>query len=1102
MSYQDEIAQLARRLRRFMPLPGAVAAAAYFLTLSRDTVPGVSAALSAAAAGLNPPTEASHPLFACASRLAAAPEIFSLPTRLNLFSALCGALSAMLFYHLVSRLVLFSACRDAGGGKQDGARRRRGAAPAESDAPPPASPLRTPRIYRVAVSSGLLAAALLIFSAPLWSAATHLDRGPFDLLLALSAISLFPITRTAWRTPRLLASATLFACGLLESPVFLLLLPAYALALLKVALATRRRLVLLGQLAFAGLAGLTIMLAAYRFNSESAAPLSGSELFAAFAHAAPSCLYWEAKAFFPASGWAVSLMQVGLAALLVLFGRKALFFARRRDTAVVLVLLALATLPGLLLLPVAPYCVFAPAGRLPVFAHAVLALGAAAAFASCLIALINDKRQPASEQPPSAAKKGAALDNNLSRVKLLAKCLIPALLLTALASPLRSYPSLRAGRGAFADAIARELLDQMKGRECLATNGALDNNLHLLAAARKQPLMLVSLRPGAALQEQARLQTVVAASPLFVDGIRLRLQNALSITPMRFLSEWLSVDTNAYRHILIDAAPDLWTAGGFRAMPEGLAFGGISANEKPDLAQLLAQNARFAARIAPLLSAGPHDPRSPFEPLRLSLCGRAGSIANELGVLLEELGEHQAAYQAYTNALSVDPKNVSAAINACALAVAKDLEPATHDQLKKRIKGLLSDRRVASLGLVGIVQRYGTVRHPAFYQQQALRWKSAGTEAVAASNMRKALDLVDQAGRASLVEKAYFYEQMGDAAKAEELYKAALADSASNRDAFLGLCRLALERREAAQAADWLQKASSAGAAPADLRAPAIDLALLKAELPVARKLLEEATQQQPESPRYWGQLAEVMVKQGDSLQVKQSLLPEMAKKLKPPFHYLVYSIRGTLLIQSGQSSVKDGRLDLLKSLSMNAAQPNVWNSVLTSDMVINNLSFTEADARSLLSLEPDHALANYLMGSVLLAKGKLQEAEDFFRRSLAKKPTASACNDLAEALRLLKRPQEAEAFARQALALDDGLFTAHDTLANALYDLGRLEEAASEARAACAADPGTPAHQLTLLRVLIRLGDAEAAKAHVQALDKAKIAIPSELRDQLRQMK
>lgn len=1096
------IIPFARRLRTLLPIPGLVAGALYAFTLSHGFTPGLSATLTAAAAGLTPPSGASHPLFAWAARLAASTGLFSLPVRLNLFSALCGALCAMLAYHLVSRLVLFSASKFADAELRTCNGRRRSSAATDDSPPAPAVRFRDSRLLRFAAWSGLLAAFFLALSAPMWSASTRLDRGPFDLLLALLSLSLFPTARTAWRTPRLMASVALFTCGLLETPVFLFLLPCYAFVLFQVCLASHRRFAALGQLALAGLCGLAVMLIAFRLNSQGGSALSGAELLGAFASAAPYCLYREARAFFPPSGWALPLLQIGLASVIVLFGRKALFHQRGRQTMIALSLLAVAVIPGLLLLPVAPHFVFLPYDHLPVFASAVFALGAAIAFAACLIILVPGSRpQPEQEAQPGKGK-ASKRPQPFGRISAFAKILIAALLLAALVFPLRSIPEVRASPGAFADAVARELLATLKGRPCLVTSGLLDNHLRLQALASERPPLIISLRAREMRREQARLCDALDTDPLFKGQNRMRLQNALDINPLRFVTEWLSMDTNAYASVLVEATPDLWTACGYSAIPEGLAFSGLRLGQKPDTARLVQENREFADRIAPLLSSGEHDRPGPHDALRLSLRLRMGVAANELGVLLEELNEPEAAYQAYSDALRIDPQNVSAAINACALATAKLLHPESHDPLKKRIKSMLSDRRSASRGLAGIVQRYGTVRHPAFYQQQAQLWTAAGTPVVAAAKVRKALDLAEQAGTSSLLQKAYLHEQLGDMAKAEAGYLASLENEQTKGDALLGLCRLALASRDAERADTWLRQAVAAGADPAALLTPTIDLALLQKDLPHARTLLTAATKQQPENPRYWGQLAEVMVKQGDALLVKQALLPEMQKALKARDQYLILSIRGILLIKMGPATVKEGRLELLKSLSLNAAQPNVWNAVLAADMIINNPAFMETDARSLLALEPDHALANCLLGSVLLAKDRLPEAEDAFRRSLAREPSTSACNDLAETLRLLKRPQEALPYARQALALDANLSAARDTLANILCDLGNVGEAAREAKQAVEADPRRPDYQHTLLRILIKQGDTDAARRQIQALDKAKTAIPDQLRDEFRKLK
>ena len=1095
MIYPPSILPLVKRLNVFLPIPGLVAAAVFLLTLSRGVTPGASAALAAAAAGLDPLSGASHPLFSCVARLAAWPDAFSMPVRLNLLSALCGTLCAMLFYRLIARLILSCACESEEGGRD----RKRSLVKAADVSPE--IMLHNTRVQRFAVWSGLLAAFLLVFSAPVWSASTRLDRGVFDLLLALVSFSLFPSFRNAWRTPRLVASTFVFVLGLLESAIFLLILPCYAFLLLKACLASHRRFVMLGWVVLAGVAGLIFMLAAYRLNSDGAASLSKLDLLSAFARAAPFCLYREAKSFFPHSGWALPLLQVGFASGLLLFGQKALFRQKRLETVIALSLLTITVAPGLLLLPVAPHFVFMPQGRLPVFSYAVLALGAAVAFAACLVVLAPDER-PQVEDASQSNKKRLKRGRQLKLVRLFARVLLPVLLLVALVSPLRSFPEMRASRGAFADDVARELLATLKGRTCLVTSGLLDDNLRLQALACQSPLVIISLGARNISREQERLRSVIDANPLFARLNRQRLQNALSISPLRLVAEWLNTDTNAISSVLIEATPDLWTACGYRAVPEGLAYGGLRPELKPDAANLIQANRSFIERTEPLLSLHQRGRRGPYDALRESLRLRVGFAANEWGVMLEELGVSDAAFQAYSDALRIDPQNVSAAINAYTLATAKQLYPETHDQLKKRVKSLFSDRGFSALGLAGIPQRYGTIRQPAFYLQQAQMWKATGVRSLATAKIRKALDLADQAGTATLIEKANYNEQLGDTARAKECYEASLKGEQNKPDALLGLCRLALAGRDVERAEKWLRQASDAGAEQAAVLTLTIDLALLKQDLPLARTLLTAATKDYPESARYWGQFAEVLVKQGDAVQVEQALLPQMQKALKPRDLYLVQAIRGTLLLKKGPSSVKEARLALLKALSMNAAQPNVWKSVLTADMVLNTPAFTEADARNLLGLDPEHALANYLLGSALLAKGKLPDAEDFFRRSLAKEPSANACNDLAETLRLLKKLQEAETFARRALTLDAGLVTAHDTLACILCDLGNFSEAAREAAKAIEADSRQASYQLTLLRILLKQGNSEAVRGQVRTLEQAKIVIPDDLRNEIRRLR
>ena len=222
MKYHPSVFGLSKRLWLYAPIPGVIAAAVYSLTLSRGVTPGAAAALTAAAVGLTPPSGEFHPFFAWIARAVASRDVFALPIRMGLFSTFCAVLSAVLFYRLVSRLILFSAFEGE----------RRSATVCDQsvwtdDALSPEEIRHNRRVFRIAVWGGLSAACALMSAAPTWTAATRPDHGFFDLLLALTSVSLLPILETNGRFSSLFASVFLFTLGTLESAAFLPLVPVY-----------------------------------------------------------------------------------------------------------------------------------------------------------------------------------------------------------------------------------------------------------------------------------------------------------------------------------------------------------------------------------------------------------------------------------------------------------------------------------------------------------------------------------------------------------------------------------------------------------------------------------------------------------------------------------------------------------------------------------------------------------------------------------------------------------------------------------------------------------------------------------------------------------
>jgi tetratricopeptide (TPR) repeat protein len=96
-----------------------------------------------------------------------------------------------------------------------------------------------------------------------------------------------------------------------------------------------------------------------------------------------------------------------------------------------------------------------------------------------------------------------------------------------------------------------------------------------------------------------------------------------------------------------------------------------------------------------------------------------------------------------------------------------------------------------------------------------------------------------------------------------------------------------------------------------------------------------------------------------------------------------------------------------------------------------------------------DNAAFRNSLGSVLLAIGRLDEAEAALRQAIAADPTnAQAHNNLGNALMKRGRPSDAVALYERAIALNAGYAEAQSNLGSAWHRLGRLDEAEQALRA------------------------------------------------------
>jgi tetratricopeptide (TPR) repeat protein len=1029
---------LATRIDRFLYIPFAFTAILFLVTFFHHTYPGHSATLVAEAARMTPSIPPTHSLFYTFSQAIASYNFLPLPTRLNLFAVLCGCISAMLFYRLVARTILFYAYdphedESQAEWSED-----------EVDSLPSFESIYksigefNQRLLSIAIKSSLAATLLLAMMAPFWLASLHLNESIFNLALMLIVLTLVPDRESPLEQLRFLGVMFLYTLGLFESILFLLLLPFIAKKAFNFYLRTNNRGLVILHTLFGSFGGVLISFALRPLPPDALyVPLLTS--LEQFLRAAASHHLAEVKMLLRIHGWLASFLQVAIPTAILFFGKTRMLEKWGSHTSLASLLLLCVAIPTLLCLPLSPFRVFQQVDYLPLVSATLFAATLAFVLAASLLFFVpkissaNFNKEvfaEGDETPPPPSKKPATF-------------FLIVLLLAAVVTPVCSLPYIKASKSRFADEIARSIINSLGERSWLITHGHLDDHLQIQAHDLKKTLHVVTLRQIENAKERLALQHLVETESTFQDLNRPRLLNALSIGTLRFVSEWFSSDSNCVRKVAVFATPDLWTACQIRAIPHGLIFTGSHPGESLDTQPLITNSITLATRLAPLLLS--KDEKSSPAPARLSarLRLKMGFSVNELGTILEGNNQATEAFEAYQRASQIDPDNISALLNAYAMAKGGIVKGKQAEILRQRLRHLLQNRAKTQLGLQGLFLNYGTIHQKAFYQTEAATWLSRGVQAIAAGKLAKSLDLSQQTGVKTLVEHAYYYSIAGKLEEAEACYLAALEQDAADFDALYGMTILQINRGDIPKAEEWLARATATKHEKnVTLLYPTILIAIQKGDKEKAERLLVEATKKYPKEERFWKLRANFMIKQGDFLLVRHRLLPEMEKALQDPDHYLIHIARGLLLKQQGSSYYRDARISLLKGLSRNASMAEIWNMVLELDMHIGNLELMESDLHHLLTLDPNHAQANYMKGSIQLARGNITSAEDFMRRSIERTPNALACNDLAEILRRKRKLEEAKALAHQAISLDPQLPNARATLAAILAD---MEKAKSE---------------------------------------------------------
>lgn len=1032
---------------------GFVAAVVYGLTLSRSVFPGESAYLMAVYSGVETLQLPAHPVWGAIVSWLSTLSLWTLPVRLNLFSAVCSVISVVLMYRLVSFLVYDTIKEEY----------------SVEYAP------------RVAVLSGATAALAFLFAVPVWQASTRLQYQSFDLLLVLVTANLLVSYALHRWLAFLVVAAFLYGVGIVEASVFIPFSPVL-IAFLVFVMWKR------GDLSLPRVAGLGVVavlgMGLYVFFAKRflATPASGMLGF----HGVMDVLVavWkdqllQLRSGLPRVGWLILLLMSVVPWLAAGFASfRALNNERSWSQYILHVTLTVLVVLGLTRVPISPWEIMKPSGRLPVYSYGMLAMVAGYLVAYWYLLMKVERPKRGFETSTLTKEVGDWLG------LLLTYPLVAIVLFSAIVN----FFECRGSRGAFADRCAKEILDRMGGRTWLVTDGTLDTHLQIMARQRGVELNLLCLQKDMSPFYLKSMAQLIEAKKLFPPAEMQRMKSTLDLGVLPFIQDWFAMDPQVEKKVAVFGVPDFWYTAGVTPVPDFLFFSGCRDIASLKGRPLLAEYTAFWDSMDKVLPRDKTPSADPTLGLRATLRRHMGFVANNLGVLLEDLGNDADAFAVYNKVRDrLDPDNISALFNRFEMARrGASVASANREMIERELNDFIKNLK-QKYPLWSLSRYYGYVRSPEIFARLGWGWALSGQTGAALAGVSRAINLLPSDQREGAMQAmAAIYSLADDRSKTEAVYQDIIKSDPNNRSAMLGLARLAVKEGAIEKAKSWLEKAAKSDDKRGALGVEWAVIHLMNNDIPRARLALQEATDLQPKNLQAWAMLAIIQMQQNEVQDVEKIILPKMESIAGTADDYFIQITRAQLWMKKGNdlSAKKTAREAFIRASMLRPDMVGVKDMILQLDIAMNDQAGAELHARQVLRNNRKHALANYVMGSLRLQEGSYGESEDFLRRSVETAPSAAALNDLAEVLRRIRRFDEAEKYVRQALKMNPDLYVAWETLASTLLEANKdFEEAEHAVRKALELFKDDLRVNITLAKIQLKRGDLELARGTVRQL-------------------
>lgn len=1036
---------------------GGIAAIVYLLTLSRYVFPGMSAKYMATFSGIDPLTLPVYPLWGAVVSAVSSVPVLSMVIRLNLISVVCSVISVILIYRIMSFLI-YECIQEE---------------------------YSVEYASKASVYGGILSAFALMFAVPVWQAATQLRVESFNLMLALLlAFLLVQYALHRWRV-FLVLFAFLAGAAIVQSAYFIPAAPVFLIFLIYILLKDRslslKRVTWMGAIAVVGLS-LYYFFARSFYNSNDVELMGYSSLMQVVVKVWRFQLN-ELQAGIPRTGWAIILLFSVVPWIAAGFASgRALNNERSWSQYLLHFALFVFMIISLTNAPISPWAILRPTGRLPVFCYAMIAMVTGYLFVYWYL-LLKVKRDNRKNETRRVTKRAGDWMGMIFTY--------PVAIFVVLAAIINVF-ECKPGRGRFADEFANEILDRLGDRTWFITDGTLDAHLMILAAERGQELNLISLQKDLDPYYLRSMEKLIEKKKLFSGSELISMKSTLKLGILPFVQDWFSLQDDIAKKAAVFGVPDFWYSAGLTPIPEFLFFSGCKDVNKFKDKKLFEQYSAFWDKMLAVLPADREGYRDPATLMARNLRRHLGFVANNLGVMFEDIGLDEDAFATYTKVHDdIDPDNVSSMINRFEMARrgVKCADP-FKDSIERELKDFISGMK-HRYPLWSLSRYYGYVRSPQIFAKLGYGWALSGQTKAALAGVNRAINLLPDKDRiANLNSLASIYALTDQGNESAEVYQKIINSDPTNHRALMGLGRLAVKEGSFDKASKWFEKAARSADKS---EAGGLEWAfvyMMNNDMDKARLALQQTTDLQPKNLNAWALLAHLQLQNNEIDDVETIVIPKMEKIAGTLDNYFVQLTKAMMNMKKAEKDqrperyLRVAREGFIRASKLNPSALYLNDVILDLDIQLNDQDAALLHARQVLRKNRKHSLANYVMGSLRLREGSYGDAEDFLRRSVAAKPIYPALNDLAEVLRRIKRFDDAEKFARDAVKMNPDEYIGWETLASVLLDDGsNLEEAESAINKAFSLNNEDLRVQMTKARVLVKKGDVELAREVIRKI-------------------